>query len=204
MRNRLILALCALWVFAGCEDRIAVVIDNPESFPIRVQVDGQKIELAPYSLHTLELPPGRHEVITHQGEKLLVRGDFIVAQTGLLNATRSWYVRLRDVYFLPDVWKSAPTGVLDTVAIRLYNQSFVGDLKVFSDEELFLPQDWNQQPNEALPDPAAIKIRRNPGYVLVSKLYRVEDFLKEYSEGLIPVDTADYRQFLDSLHQAIP
>jgi hypothetical protein len=204
MRIRLLSALCIILSFTACEDRLNVGVDNPKSFPIRVQIDDQTLDLPPFSRQSLVLAPGRHEVITRKGDQLLVRGDFIVEKNGLLNATRSWYIRLRDVYFRPDVMKTAPQGILDTVTIKIYQQPFTGDLKVFSDEELFIPQEWNQQPDESLPDPATVKIRRNPGYLLVSKLYRIEDFIKEYSEGYITIDTASYRQFLDSIHQARP
>ncbi len=204
MRIPPVFALCLLLSIAACEKRLPVGVDNPRPYAVQVQIDATTLQLEPYTFQTLELAPGRHEVITHRGDQLLVRGDFMVSQAGMVNATRSWYIRLRDIYFRPDVLKQAPAGKLDTLTIYIYGHPFTGDLKLFSDEDLFIPREWNQQPHEALPDPAQADIRRNPGYLLVSKLYRVEDFLKEYSEGLIPIDTAAYRAFFDSLHRTLP
>lgn len=196
--------LCCMLFVTGCDDTLSISVDNPQDYPIEVQVDQQSFALDPGSHILISLPPGEHEVITYRDGQVSVRGFFTAEKDGLLNATRAYYIRLRDIYFRADAMAEPPAGILDLATIEVDQQPFTGDLVVYSDESLFIPKSWNQSPDESLPEPGSLKIRKSPGYRLVSKLYRVDDFLKEYGKTLIPVDTASYRAYIDSIEQALP
>lgn len=204
MRTLSAYLLCCLLFVTACENTLSIRVDNPRDYAIEVQVDQQSFALSPGSHALVSLAPGEHEVITWRDGQVSVRGFFTAEEDGLLNATRAYYIRLRDIFYRADAMNEAPTGILNSTTIEVYQQPFTGDLVVYSDESLFIPKSWNQSPDESLPETGSLKIRKNPGYRLVSKLYRVDDFVKEYGETMIPVDTSSYQAFIDSIQQAIP
>lgn len=178
----------ALFLFACSKPN--VYIDNAGKEAKKVSVDGGNIfVIEPGGAVLMSLGKGAHKIwIKDNQEKMLKDTFFSLQKGGIVNISKSRYVRWRDLYG-DEKFKD---GKLENKKMRYQKWVFTGDILEYDSNALFVEKDWSYELDETFPQEATgysfpcIKLFGysfpcKEKYIISSKIYRIDDFAKEFS-----------------------
>lgn len=152
-------------------------IDNPDTALKRVEVDGQKLVIEGKGAAILTVKGGKHKiVIRDENHQVLKDTLFYLGKGGLLRVAPARYVRWRELYG-DEAYREKK---LNKNKIEFGNWVFTGDFTEYNPKQLYIEQDWDFDLNQSFPkDRIGWDIPGNDKYIIKSKIYRIEDFMKE-------------------------
>ena len=133
--TRLVPAVAALLLLAGCSRSIDFEIDNPTDTPVSLSIDAQPHVIPPHTTVPITLEPGQHRL---QGEKIGSARLVVFAGGigGLINPTLGEYVVVTEQY----VTSKTNTGNL---ASKVELNDVVIDGPYVKATGLFIPRHWD-------------------------------------------------------------
>lgn len=163
-------------LISGCsKDKYKVVIDNPTTAEIWVEIGSDRYDLQPNSSIELNLAEGPYKVYSGEVEnsKTILNGDSCYIQSeGLLNASLSEYVVWRTIYLKSSSHSEWMHVRLKDTSVVLGEYAYKADLKVFNQNNVFIPIQWDFWLDQQIP---LTWNGMGPGK-RVSKLYRKVQF----------------------------
>lgn len=197
----LFLPVVLLVLLSSCT--FQVVIDNPTDMNLKVSLDDKEYDIAAFAQQEVELKKAEVRIVAKDEEGNEILNETVqIAGAGIINPTRTTYVIFKDLYCLPenyDLFKSN----LDIKEIVVVNDKEYESVDFTLVEDLFIPKTWDYNLNESFPD----SVNLEKGYVVKSKIYRVEDIESEFGYfgdiDFTDFDEADVNAFMDSLRQLL-
>ena len=100
---KLISFLTVLFLFFSCTSNLPVktLIDNPTSATIHIELDSEKISIAPESTHSQNLNIGKH-TLKYQGKKIDFKLKLSHLDGLLINPTKSDYIISEEFYYFDE------------------------------------------------------------------------------------------------------
>lgn len=171
-------SLCACDVF---DTGKKYYIDNPTNEPLKVVLDGNiKLELAPHEYRRVKIKPGNHEVAVGNGMPMpFTIKDNQPGKGGLINPLGAKYVLWTQSYAAD----KGPDNIPKRVIIWNGNE-IKGPFQV--DSSTYIINSWWY--DVVTPFPKSVSVSDNVSQAWVSKLFRADDFTREYSKSQLQND----------------
>lgn len=172
--------LVSIAVFLLACSKPNVYIDNAGKEARKVSIDGgTTFMIEPGGAVLMSLGKGAHKIWIKDGqEKMLKDTIFSLNKGGIINTSRSVYVRWRDLYG-DEKYKD---GKLENKKMRYKNWIFTGDFVVYDSNALFIEKDWSYELDAPFPQEAiGFGLPSKGKYLISSKIYRIDDFAKDFS-----------------------
>lgn len=148
-------------------------VDNPTNAALKVVLDGNiTMELAPHEYRRVKIKPGSHEISVGAGTPVsFTIKDNQPGKGGLINPLGAKYVLWTQSYAADRGASYIPTQV-----ISWNGQEIKGPFVV--DSAIYIVNSWWY--DVETPFPKAVSVSDNTSEAWVSKLFRADDFTREY------------------------
>ncbi|MBX7241761.1 MAG: hypothetical protein K1X92_08425 [Bacteroidia bacterium] len=169
-----------LLAFSGCS-RDNLYIDNAGKSLRKIEIDGQTFAMEPGSAMILKANKGTHKIkIMDENKTVLKDTVFTLNKGGLINLSNSRYVIWKDLYG-DQIYR---TTKLSEKQIEYGNWIFKGDFTELDSTKIFTEKTWDFDPDQPFPkDRIGWDLPNGEKYIIKSKLYRLEDFVKEVKKN---------------------
>lgn len=149
-------------------------VDNPTNAPLKVILDGNiTMDLAPHEYRRVKIEPGNHEIAVGYGRPV----SFTIKENqpgkgGLINPLGAKYVLWTTSYAADKGPDHIPTRV-----ISWNGKDIKGPFQV--DSSIYIVNSWWY--DVETPFPKSVTVSDHVSSAWVSKLFRADDFTREYS-----------------------
>lgn len=174
--NRLFLSILGLFaiLFAGCSN---VEIENSAGYTITVQVDEKQYEVEPYTFKGITLERGQHNLLIKDVTGRVIRDTVIdVEETGLITYPGNEYVLFTVLYGTPN----DRSALLQEEWVEIHGSRYFGDFTIYNEKVPYIEKKWDYGVLEPFPDSKQLLAMKD--FVIVSKLFHVDDFRVYYRE----------------------
>jgi hypothetical protein len=195
--------LLVLLVSCSWFKKYDVLIDNPTSFRIFVEIGDETYEIEAYSFEEIKLKSGEHKVVAWSDETEVFFDNVVkIDGDGILNPTLTTYVLWKDLYVndMADYEKYAAE------VLKIRDQVTIAD-KTYNDVDFTVYEKWpfiKALWNFGLFEPWTDELDIHSGnYQLKSKIYRVEDLEEEWGYwgefDMADYTEQDFKNLIDSI-----
>jgi hypothetical protein len=173
---RNIYILFAFATLVGCA-KGNLYIDNPDTAIKKIEVDGKAFSIEGKGALILESKPGQHRLVIKDENQILLKDTiFFLGKAGLIRLKPARYVKWRELYG-DEKYRDEK---LNKGKIEYETWVFTGDFTEYAPEQLYIEKDWDFDLDEEFPkEKVGWDMPGNEKYIIKSKIYRVEDFVKE-------------------------
>lgn len=200
-KKLLFLPVVLLVLVSACTFK--VVIDNPTDMNLKVSLDDKEYDVAAFDQKEVELKKSDVKIIAKDTEgNEILNGTVKITGEGIINPTRTTYVIWKDLYCLSEDYASFKSN-LNIKEMVLVNDKEYESVDFTLVDDLYILKNWDYNLKESFPD----SVNLEKGYVIKSKIYRVEDLENEFGYygdlDFTDYDDSDVNAFLDSLRQML-
>ncbi len=148
-------------------------IDNPTNAPLKLVLDGQNIELSAHEYKQVDIKGGSHQLAVAGGAQRSFTIDETQSQKGgMINPLAATYVIWTENYGEKNSYNPL------SHTIKWNGEDITGPFKV--DSSVYIPNGWSF--DVVTPFPKSVQVSNNASSAWKAKIFRAEDFTKEYNE----------------------
>lgn len=177
---KFIYLLAFIFSLTACS-RGNLYIDNPDAALKRVEVDGQKLSIEGKGAAILTVKGGKHKIVIRDENQQVIKDTlFYLGKGGLVRLAPARYVRWRELYGDEQFREEK----LNKSKIEFENWVFTGDFTEYEPKQLYIERDWDFDLDQSFPkDRIGWDIPGGEKYIIKSKIYRIDDFVKEIKKN---------------------
>ncbi len=175
-RIRFLGVLVGVMILSGCS-RGNLYIDNSGSENLKIELDGQAFSLEAGAGMMIKSGSGQHRLRVMDENKALRKDTlFTLQKGGLINLAAKRYVKWNELYG-DEKYRN---DKLSSQKIEYESWIFTGDFTEYDSLRLFIEKDWDYDLDQPFPEgKIGWDLPNGEKYVIKSKIYRMEDFVKE-------------------------
>lgn len=168
---------CLLIVCMTACKRGNLYIDNPDSAPKKVVLDGNSFSVLGKGAAIVEAQPGVHKILIKDEQNQVLKDTvFYMGKAGLLKLAPARYVKWRELYGDEQYRKD----MLNIQKVVYDTWEFKGDFTEYAPAQLYVEKDWDYDLDQPFPKgKVGWDLPNGQKYIIKSKIYRIADFVQE-------------------------
>ncbi len=177
---RLILIIGLVMSLYGCS-RGNLYIDNAGIAMRKFEIDGQTFALEPNGAMIMQSKKGIHKLkIMDENQNVLKDTVFTLNKGGLINLNKGKYIIWKDLYG-DEIYRKEK---LSSKTIEYQNWVFTGDFTELDSSQYYTEKNWDFDLDQPFPkDKVGWTLPKGEKYIIQSKIYRLEAFVKEVKKN---------------------
>ena len=156
-------------------------IDNAGTTLRKIDLDGQVFTLEGNGALIINAKQGKHQLkIMDENKKILKDTFFTLQKGGLINLGGTRYIKWKELYG-DEIYRKEK---MQSKMVEYESWVFTGDFTEYDSTQLYFEKDWNFDPDQPFPkDRIGWDLPTGEKYIIKSKVYRIENFVKEVKKN---------------------